>query len=140
MLDSNYKIAEKIAETPQAVVYKAYYRRNMKLALVLIILKAIGLSEYKQALLTQKFEQLKVLNDPLLILPLSIGVADGFPYLVHELLTDAIPELEILIRPQPAVKPLSPYLFLLSAYRHNEIDAGHPLSRLIQKPDKTTGH
>jgi two-component sensor histidine kinase len=102
-----------------------------------------------------------------------------------KVLTEVIPELEILIGPQPAVKPLPPveslnrfhdlfdrfltclaseqnpltlfiddlqwcdtasfdflayvfanfskhpYLFLLGAYRHNEVDAGHPLTRLI---------
>ena len=102
-----------------------------------------------------------------------------------KVLTDVIPELEILIGTQPAVKPLPPveslnrfhdlfdrflsclageqnpltlfiddlqwcdtasfdflayvfansrrhpYLFLMGAYRHNEVDAGHPLTRLI---------
>ncbi len=102
-----------------------------------------------------------------------------------KVLTDVIPELEILIGTQPPVKPLPPveslnrfhdlfdrfltclageqnpltlfiddlqwcdtasfdflayvfanlrkhpYLFLMGAYRHNEVDAGHPLTRLI---------
>ena len=102
-----------------------------------------------------------------------------------KVLTDVIPELEILIGPQPPVKPLPPveslnrfhdlfdkfltclageqnplalfiddlqwcdtasfdflayvfantrkhpYLFLMGAYRHNEVDSGHPLTRLI---------
>ena len=26
-----------------------------------------------------------------------------------------------------------PYLFLLGAYRHNEVDADHPLARLIRR-------
>ncbi len=101
-------------------------------------------------------------------------------------LTDVIPELEILIGPQPEVKPLPPvealnrfrdlfdrflaclaseenpltlfiddlqwcdtasfdfianlfanyqehpYLFFLGAYRHNEVDPSHPLTKLIQ--------
>ena len=100
--------------------------------------------------------------------------------------TDVIPELEILIGPQPEVKPLPPvesrnrfhdlfgrfltclaseeyplalfiddlqwcdiasfdflgnifanykehpYLFLVGAYRHNEVDSSHPLTKLIQ--------
>lgn len=100
--------------------------------------------------------------------------------------TDVIPELKLLIGPQPEVNPLPPvesrnrfldvfgkflscladrhnplvlfiddlqwcdiasfdlladiyanhhehpYLFLLGAYRHNEVDAGHPLTKLIQ--------
>ncbi|MBI2942379.1 MAG: AAA family ATPase [Chloroflexi bacterium] len=103
-----------------------------------------------------------------------------------KVLTDVIPELEILIGPQPEVKPLPPveslnrfhdlfdrfltslaseenpltlfiddlqwcdvasfdflanifanykdhpYLFLLGAYRHNEVDSSHPLSKLIR--------
>ncbi len=102
------------------------------------------------------------------------------------MLTDVIPELEVLIGPQPGVKPLPPveslnrfhdvfdrfltclaseenplalfiddlqwcdvasfdfltnvlanhkehpYLFLLGAYRHNEVDSSHPLSKLIR--------
>ncbi len=101
--------------------------------------------------------------------------------------TDVIPELEILIGPQPEIKPLPPvesrnrfhdlfgrfltclageeyplvffiddlqwcdiasfdffgnifanykehpYLFLIGAYRHNEVDSSHPLARLIQR-------
>ncbi|MBI2954341.1 MAG: AAA family ATPase, partial [Chloroflexi bacterium] len=103
-----------------------------------------------------------------------------------KVLTDVIPELEILIGPQPAVQPLPPveslnrfhdvfgrfltclaseenpltlfiddlqwcdvasfdflanifanykdhpYLFFLGAYRHNEVDSSHPLSKLIR--------
>jgi len=103
-----------------------------------------------------------------------------------KVLTDVIPELEILIGPQPEVRSLPPveslnrfhdtfdsflgclaseenpltvfiddlqwcdvasfdflsnlfanhrdhpYLFLLGAYRHNEVDAGHPLTKLVQ--------
>jgi predicted ATPase len=103
-----------------------------------------------------------------------------------KVLTDVIPELEILIGPQPGVKQLPPveslnrfhdtfdafltclaseenpltlfiddlqwcdiasfdflanifanykdhpYLFLLGAYRHNEVDSSHPLSKLIR--------
>ncbi|HUV50433.1 MAG TPA: AAA family ATPase [Anaerolineae bacterium] len=101
--------------------------------------------------------------------------------------TDVIPELEILLDPQPKVKPLPPvesrnrfhdlfghfltclaseeyplvlfiddlqwcdiasfdflgnifanhnehpYLFLVGAYRHNEVDSSHPLAKLIQR-------
>ena len=103
-----------------------------------------------------------------------------------KVVTDVIPELEILIGPQPEVKPLPPvesrnrfhdvfgrfltclaskehplvlfiddlqwcdvasfdflgnifanykehpYLFLIGAYRHNEVDSSHPLTKLIQ--------
>jgi predicted ATPase/two-component sensor histidine kinase/tRNA A-37 threonylcarbamoyl transferase component Bud32 len=110
-----------------------------------------------------------------------------------KVLTEVIPELEILIGTQPAVKPLPPveslnrfhdlfdsfltclaseqnpltlfiddlqwcdtasfdflayvfanfskhpYLFLLGAYRHNEVDAGHPLTRLIANIGKGGG-
>ena len=103
-----------------------------------------------------------------------------------KVLTDVLPELEVLIGPQPGVKPLPPveslnrfhdlfdrfltclaseenplvlfiddlqwcdiasfdfltnilanykdhpYLFLLGAYRHNEVDSSHPLSKLIR--------
>jgi predicted ATPase len=107
-----------------------------------------------------------------------------------KVVTDVIPELEILVGPQPEVKPLPPvesrnrfhdlfgrfltclaseenplalfiddlqwcdvasfdfmanifanykehpYLFLLGAYRHNEVDSSHPLTRLIQNIEK----
>ena len=103
-----------------------------------------------------------------------------------KVVTDVVPELEILIRPQPEVKPLPPvesrnrfhdvfgrfltclaseehplvlfiddlqwcdvasfdflgnifanykehpYLFLIGAYRHNEVNSSHPLTKLIQ--------
>lgn len=84
MLFVKYRLEEKIAETPLSAVYKAYHKKDPDRPLVLKILKAAGPDKYKRAQLNQKFEQLKVLNDPLLILPNFIDVTDGFCYLVYD--------------------------------------------------------
>lgn len=65
MIISNYEIVEKIAEAPQAAVYKAFHKKNPDRLLVLKILKASNLSDYKKAQFSLKIEHLKVLNDPL---------------------------------------------------------------------------
>lgn len=63
MLISDYEITEKIAEAPQAAVYKTYHKINPDRALVLKIFKEVNLSENKQSHFLQKIEHLKVLND-----------------------------------------------------------------------------
>jgi len=81
---------EKIAEAPQAAIYKAYHKKNPERLLILKILKAISLSEYKQAQFRQKIEHLRVLNDPLVITPLSFGVADEVCFITQDYF-DGIP-------------------------------------------------
>lgn len=47
MVIPNYNIIEKIAENPQATIYKAYHKANPRQLLVIKILKANFLSPYK---------------------------------------------------------------------------------------------
>ncbi|RJQ71730.1 MAG: GAF domain-containing protein [Desulfobacteraceae bacterium] len=84
MLITNYEITEKIAEAPQAAIYKAYHKKNPDRPLVLKILKASTLSDYKKAQFSQKIEHLKVLNDPLLITPLSFGLKDDVCFIAQD--------------------------------------------------------
>ncbi|MBI4788774.1 MAG: protein kinase, partial [Chloroflexi bacterium] len=83
MLISNYEIVEKIAEAPQAAVYKAFHKKNPERLLVLKVLKTTSLSAYKQAQFRQKIEHLRVLNDPLVITPLSFGLADKYCFITQ---------------------------------------------------------
>lgn len=83
MLMSNYGIAEKIAETPRAAIYKAYHKKSADCPLVIKLLKGISLSEYEKAQFRQKIERLRVLKHPLLITPDSFGVEDGLCYITH---------------------------------------------------------
>jgi predicted ATPase/tRNA A-37 threonylcarbamoyl transferase component Bud32 len=84
MLISNYELIEKIAETPHATVYKAFHTKNPERLLILKILKAISLSEYKKTQFRQEIEHLKVLNDPLLITPVSFGAKDGVCFITQD--------------------------------------------------------
>ncbi|MEW6181843.1 MAG: AAA family ATPase [Bacillota bacterium] len=84
MVISNYEIEEKMAEAPQAAIYKAYHKKNPGRPLVLKILKAVSLSEYKQAQFRQRIEHLRVLNDPLVITPVSFSVKDGICFITQD--------------------------------------------------------
>jgi len=84
MLLSNYELIEKIAEAPQAAVYKAYNKKNPDRPLVLKILKANCQSEYKLAQFSQKIEHLKVLDDTHLIIPSSFGVNEGVCFITQD--------------------------------------------------------
>ncbi len=66
-----------MAESPQAAIYKAKSRRCPERLLVLKVLKAAFLSDFKKMQYRQKIEQLKVLNDPLVITPRSFESIDG---------------------------------------------------------------
>jgi serine/threonine protein kinase len=84
MIISNYEMLEKIAETPQAAIFKACHKKNPDQTLILKILKASSLSEYKKAQFRQKIEHLKVLNDPLVITPRSFGDNDGACFITQD--------------------------------------------------------
>lgn len=84
MIISNYEIIEKIAEAPQAAVYKAYHKKNPDRLLVLKILKAGSISDYKKVQFRQKIEHLRVLNDPLVITPITLGVKDEVCFVTQD--------------------------------------------------------
>lgn len=77
MLVSNYELLEIIAEEAQAVIYKARPKKDPDTFCTLKLWKTMSFSEYQQAQFRQKIEHLRVLNDPLVITPLSLGVKDG---------------------------------------------------------------
>ena len=60
MIISNYEILEKIAEAPQAAVYKAFHKKNRDRVLILKILKADALSDYNltEGILTSWINQI----------------------------------------------------------------------------------
>ena len=84
MIITNYEIIEKLAEAPQAAIYKAYHKKNPDRLLVLKILKADGLSDYKKSQFRQKIEHLRVLNDSLVITPVSLGDKEGVCFITQD--------------------------------------------------------
>ncbi len=83
MLFSEYEILEKIAETSRATIYKAHHKKNADGCLAIKTLKAVSMSEYKQAQFAQRMERLKVLTHPLLITPDSINVEEQVCFIIQ---------------------------------------------------------
>lgn len=81
---SNYQLIEKLAESPQAALYKACRKGEPERLLALKILKTQTLSEYRQLQFRQRIEHLRVLNHPLLGIPDSFGVKDGICFITRE--------------------------------------------------------
>ncbi|MDX9821909.1 MAG: AAA family ATPase, partial [Syntrophales bacterium] len=84
MIISNFELIDKIAETPLATVFKARHTRNPDRLLILKALKAHHLSEYKKAQFKQRIEHLRILNDPLVITPISFIDGDGTALLIQD--------------------------------------------------------
>ncbi len=84
MIIPNYEMIEKIAESNQAVIYKAYHKRNPQRLLAIKILKTPTLSEYKKTHFRNKIEHLKILNHPLVITPISFSEQDGTFFLIQD--------------------------------------------------------
>ncbi|MBI4287515.1 MAG: AAA family ATPase [Chloroflexi bacterium] len=80
----NYEIVDKIAESPQATIYKAYHKKSPNRPLVLKILKTALLSEYKKSQFRQKVEQLRVLNDPFTITPIAFDTKDDICFITQD--------------------------------------------------------
>src|SRR5574340_147794 len=81
---TNYEIIEQIAEAPTATVYKARHKKNPERLLVLKLWKTASTSEYQQAQFRQRIEHLKVLNDPLVIIPRALGSRDGACFIIQD--------------------------------------------------------
>lgn len=79
-----YDIVKKLGEGPQSVVYKAFHKKNPDRPLALKILKAASVSEHQKSHFRQKIEHLKVLNDPLLITPLSFEIKGEFSFITQD--------------------------------------------------------
>ncbi len=80
----NFEITQKIAESNQAVVYKAFQKKAPDCPIVIKILKTDYLPEHQKLHFRQKIEQLKVLNNPMLIKPLSFEVKDNLQFITRE--------------------------------------------------------
>ncbi len=86
----NYEIVQKLGEGPQSVVYKAFHKKFPERPLVLKVLKVGFLPEHQKLHFRQKIERLKVLNDPMLIRPLSFEVIEDIQFITREYF-DGIP-------------------------------------------------
>jgi len=84
MIISNYELIEKIAEAPQTTVFKARHKKDPDRILILKALKANHLSEYKKSRFKQKIEHLRVLNDPLIITPISFNDRDESAFIIQD--------------------------------------------------------
>ena len=84
MIISNYRLLDKIAETPQAQIFKAYNKKDPDRPLSLKILKTKDLSGNKKAEFRQRIEHLRVLDDPRVLTPLSFGDRDGVCFISQD--------------------------------------------------------
>ncbi len=84
MIISNYELLERVAETPHAAIYRGFYRKDPERPLIIKVFRGGSLSDYKKARFRQRIEHLRVLNDPLLITPLSFGDKDGTCFIAQE--------------------------------------------------------
>jgi len=84
LIISNYEIIEKIAESSQATIYKAYHKKNPNRLLVLKYIKTNFLSKYKKSQITQKIEHLKVLNSPIVITPILFSDKDEICFIIQD--------------------------------------------------------
>jgi len=79
-----YDIIEKLGESPQSVVYKAFQKKNPLRPLALKILKAISLSKDQKRHFRQKMEHLKILHDTHLITPLSFKAIGSIHFFTQD--------------------------------------------------------
>lgn len=84
MIIPNYEIIEKIAESKEAVIYKAYHKKDPQRLLVLKVLKAFFLSNYKISQFSQRIEHLRVLNNPFVITPTAFNVKDDVCFIIQD--------------------------------------------------------
>lgn len=80
----NYEILETLGESLQAVVYKAFHKRNPQRLLALKVLKVASLTDEQKRYFRQKIEQLKVLHDPLVITPLSFEAKGDVRFITQD--------------------------------------------------------
>lgn len=80
----NHVILEKLGESYQSIVYKAYKKDKPDHLLSVKVLKSSHLAEYQKKYFLQKVEQLRVLNDPMLMTPHSFEYKDGHYFIVRD--------------------------------------------------------
>lgn len=74
MLPPHYQVINQITENQYAAVFQVLHKKDPDRLLILKILKTSFLPDYKQDQFRQKVAHLHVLNDPLIITPISFGV------------------------------------------------------------------
>lgn len=84
VFNSSYEIIEKLGESPQAAVYKAYRKKSPDKLLVIKVLKASKLSEYKKSQFKQKIEHLRIIKDPMVITPASFAERGKTCYITQD--------------------------------------------------------
>lgn len=84
MILPHYEIIDKLAESQQAAIFKAYHKKAPERLLILKILKTAFLSEYKKTQFRQKIEHLRVLNDPLIITPIEFSAKDETCFITYD--------------------------------------------------------
>jgi serine/threonine protein kinase len=105
MMLSNYEIMESIAESPKSSIFKVVHKKNPSRILILKVIKS-GLSENKKAQIRQKIEHLKVLNDPLLITPISFSDKDSICFITQEYFEGITLDKYLATHPKKALKDL----------------------------------
>lgn len=86
----NYELTQKLGEGAQSIVYRSFYKKDPEKPLVLKILKVGYLPEHQKLHFHQRIERLKVLNDPMLIRPISFEVIGETQFITREYF-DGIP-------------------------------------------------
>ena len=84
MIIPNYEIIGKIAESKEAAVYKAYHKESPERLLTLKVLKAFFLSNFTISQFNQRIEHLRVLNNTLVITPISFNVKDEICFITQD--------------------------------------------------------
>lgn len=79
-----YELTQKLGEGAQSIVYRAFNKKDPEKALVLKILKVGYLPEHQKLHFHQRIERLKVLNDPMLIRPISFEVIGETQFITRE--------------------------------------------------------
>lgn len=114
MIIPNYELIGRIAESRQAVVHKAYHKKNPERLLAIKVLKEVFLSDYKIAQFNQKIEHLKVLNSPLVITPLVFSAQEDQSFITQDFFEGGV-SLDKLLEEQAG--PLSLKNFFILAYK-----------------------
>lgn len=81
---SGYEIIEKIAETYDTTVYKAYKKDSPNHPLVIEVFKASGIPDYNKEQFIQKIQRFNGLKHPLLIVPDSFNVEGDICFVTRE--------------------------------------------------------
>ncbi|MEG6520356.1 AAA family ATPase [Desulfotomaculum sp. 1211_IL3151] len=89
MIITNYKLIDKLAESKEAVLYKAYHKKNQEKILTLKVFKE-SLSNHTISQFNQRIEHLKVLNNNLVLTPQSLTALEELCFITQDFF-DGVP-------------------------------------------------